>query len=175
MENISRNLPNICTFSLLRSRFLGRHATLQRCVTAQKTAAKETNAPLASFVTPSRKDHEVRDRPAHRTDDVVKKARCACTHDVIQDGAENAGERRKNLLQSLPQYHKIPNYHRMPKIRMRSPNVERNKLTRIAFKRCDPPKHEEITLEILVLRVCGLVTIKSGCNVAILKWIIWFE
>ena len=52
-------------------------------------------APLASFVTPSSKDHEVRDRLAHTTDDVVKKARCACTHDVIQDGAENADERRK--------------------------------------------------------------------------------
>ena len=52
-------------------------------------------APLASFVTPSSKDHEVRDRLAHTTDDVVKKARCACTHDVIQDGAENAEERRK--------------------------------------------------------------------------------
>ena len=79
-----------------------------------------TYAPLASFVTPSTKDHEVRDRLAHTTDDVVKKARCACTHDVIQDGAENADERRKMLLQSSPQY------HRMPKIRMRSPNVERN-------------------------------------------------
>ena len=46
--------------------------------------------PLASFVTPSTKDHEVRDRLPHTTDDVVKKPRCACTHDVIQDGAENA-------------------------------------------------------------------------------------
>ena len=45
--------------------------------------------------------------------------------EVIQDGAENADERRKNLLQSPPQYHRIPNYHRMPKIRMRCPNVER--------------------------------------------------
>ena len=80
-----------------------------------------TYAPLASFVTPSTKDHEVRDRLAHTTDDVVKKARCACTHDVIQDGAEKADERRKMLLQSSPQYHRIP------KIRMRSPNVERNK------------------------------------------------
>ena len=79
-----------------------------------------TYAPLASFVTPSTKDHEVRDRLAHTTDDVVKKARCACTHDVIQDGAEKADERRKMLLQSSPQY------HRMPKIRMRSPTVERN-------------------------------------------------
>ena len=42
-----------------------------------------TYAPLASFVTPSTKDHEVRDRLAHTTDDVVKKARCACTHDVV--------------------------------------------------------------------------------------------
>ena len=73
------------------------------------------------------KEIEVRDRLAHTTGNVVKKARCACTHDVIQDGAENADERRKNLLQSLPQYHKIPNYHRIPKFRMRSPNVERNK------------------------------------------------
>ena len=71
-----------------------------------------TYAPLASFVTPSTKD-QVRDRLAHTTDDVVKKARCACTHDVIQDGAENADERRKNLLQSFPQYHRIPNYHRL--------------------------------------------------------------
>ena len=73
------------------------------------------------------KGHEVRDRLAHTTGDVVKKARCACTHDVIQDGAENADERRKNLVQSLPQCQKIPNYHRMPKFRMRSSNVERNK------------------------------------------------
>ena len=84
-----------------------------------------TYAPLASFISPSTKGHEVRDRLAHTTDDVVQKARCACTHDVIQDGAENADDRRKNLLQSLPQYHRIPNYHRIPKIRMRSPNVER--------------------------------------------------
>ena len=54
-----------------------------------------TNAPLASFVTLSSKDHEVRDRLAHTMDEVVKKVRCACTHDVIQDGAENADERRK--------------------------------------------------------------------------------
>ena len=36
---------------------------------------------------------------AHTTNDVVKKARCACTHDVIQDGAEKADERRKSLLE----------------------------------------------------------------------------
>ena len=67
----------------------------------------------------------MRDRLAHTTDDVVKKARCACTHDVIQDGAEKADERRKirkMLFQSPSQY------HRMPKIRMRSPNVERNNM-----------------------------------------------
>ena len=70
MENISRNLPNRLIY-----------------------------APLASFVTPSTKDHEVRDRLAHTTDDVVKNPRCACTHDVIQDGAENADERRKTCFE----------------------------------------------------------------------------
>ena len=39
---------------------------------------------------------------AHTTDDVVKKATCACTHDVIQDGAENADERRKKLASRSP-------------------------------------------------------------------------
>ena len=90
-----------------------------------------TYAPLASFVTPSTKDHEVRNRLAHTTDDVVKKARCACTHNVIQDGAEKADERRKMLLQSSPQY------HRMPKIRMRSPNVERKKCLRSELPICN--------------------------------------
>ena len=71
---------------------------------------------LFSFVRHAKyKDHEVRDRLAHTSDDA-----CACTHDVIQDGAEKADERRKMLLQSRPQYHRIP------KIRMRSPSVERN-------------------------------------------------
>ena len=76
-----------------------------------------TYAPLASFVTPSTKDHEVRDRLAHTTDDVVKKARCACTHDVNSRWRRKCRRTMKN---------KLPQYHRMPKIRMPSPNVERN-------------------------------------------------
>ena len=89
MENISRNLPNICTFSFVR------HSKYKRPRGARSSCAYDGWR--------------------------IKKARCACTHDVIQDGAEKADERRKMYLQSPSQY------HRKPKIRMRSPNVERNK------------------------------------------------
>ena len=60
MENISRNLPNICTFSFVR------HSKYNRPRGARSSCAYA----------------------------------CACTHDVIQDGAEKADERRKMLFLS---------------------------------------------------------------------------
>ena len=110
MENISRNLPNICTFSFVR------HSKYNRPRGARSSCAYP----------------------------------CACTHDVIQDGAEKADERRKMLfLSPLSTYESLKNKiaqtmenisrnlptrnsrwrrksRRKPKIRMRSPNVERN-------------------------------------------------
>ena len=44
--------------------------------------------------------HSKYKRPRGARSSSAYDARCACTHDVIQDGAENADERRKNKLAS---------------------------------------------------------------------------
>ena len=130
MGNISRNLPNICTFSFVRHSKYKKTTTCAIVLRIRRTCAYDGLRSQKSEMRMYTWRNSRWRRKGRR--------RRTCAYDGLRSQksemrmytwrnsrwAEKADERRKMwkmLLQSPSQY------HRMPKIRMRSPNVERNK------------------------------------------------